>query len=179
MSNKSPANTEPYSSDTSDNRLNTSVVPKDIAMKYDFAKTKVDLYPVRAYLATCQVFTYGAEVYDVGNWHAGDGFKWSRLIASAERHLLDFKGGINYDKDSGLHVLAHMACCVAMLLEHVLTNHGEDDRAKAQLWVADGNVGDTADFLKLLTMDPVVMERAKQIKKERLAKQLEAQAVKK
>lgn len=154
--------------------MNAPTVPKDVAMKYDGHKTRVDLFPVRAYLATCQVFTYGAELYAPGNWKAGEGFQWSRLIASAERHLLDFKLRIDSDKDSTLPVLAHAMCCLAMLLEHYLTGHGIDDRDVAQILPNSDE-----DILRLLMMDPEVMAKAKKIKEERLAKQLAIQAEKK
>lgn len=154
--------------------------PKNVAMKYDGQKTRVDLFPVRSYLATCQVFTYGAELYEAGNWKAGDGFYWSRLIASAERHLLDFKLGVNQDKDSTLPVLAHAMCCISMLLEHQLTGTGKDDRGVAQILPSRlGSIGDLEDLMHLLVMDPEVMAKAKKIKAERLGKQLELQAEKK
>ena len=161
------------------NKAKKAEIPKDAAMKYDGMKTRVDLFPARAYLSTCQAFTYKGEAYAPGNWKSGDGFDWSRLIASAERHLLDFKLGINYDKDSGLPVLAHHMCCGAMLLENFLTDHGNDDRHIGQMIISGGEVGGAEDILRLLVMDPVVMRRAQEIKQERLSKQLALQQAKK
>lgn len=104
------------------------------ATKFDMGKIRCGLYPVRAYMATCEVFTYGATCpgkYSEGNWHQGEGFKWGRLIDALERHVNAFKAGIELDggpNGSGLHVLAHAQCELAMLLECVLTGHGIDDR---------------------------------------------------
>lgn len=121
--------------------------------KYDQAKVRTDLYPVRAKLSTDQVFHYGSIVYTAGNWKEGDGFDWHRLIVSAEHHIQDFKLGINYDPESSLPVLAHAACCIAMLLENFLTGHGNDDRKDTQIF---NQVGDEL----LMIMPQEVLDRA-------------------
>lgn len=105
------------------------------ATKHDANKTRFGLYPIRSLEETCKVFTWAAtdpSKYSEGNWFAGDGFSYSRLIDAAERHLNDFKKGEELDEESGFHLLAHVQCCIAMLLEHVLTGHGTDDRAVRQ-----------------------------------------------
>jgi hypothetical protein len=102
------------------------------ATKHDSGKIKLGLYPTRAFLATSEVFTYGAEKYSEGNWHQGDGFKYSRLADAAKRHILAFELGVELDDESNLHVLAHAACEIAMLLEMAITRHGLDDRAIRQ-----------------------------------------------
>ena len=101
--------------------------------KYDGTKVRTDLFPVRAKIEIDKVFHYGSIVYAVGNWKVGEGFDWSRLICSAERHLQEFKLGVDHDPESRLPVLAHLGCCVAMLLEHFLTGHGKDTRSEAQI----------------------------------------------
>lgn len=78
------------------------------------------------------VFAYGAKKYKVGNWHAGEGFAWSRLIRAAEGHADAYFNGEVLDPESGLPHLAHCVCCILMLLEHHLTGFGEDDRAVFQ-----------------------------------------------
>lgn len=113
------------------------------ATKHDRGKIMPELFPVRAYMAINEVFTYGATApgkYCVGNWKAGKGFNWSRLIGSAERHYAEFKLGLNWDLESKLSVLAHVGCCNAMLLEHFLTNHGVDDRPESQIIVGAGEM---------------------------------------
>jgi len=131
--------------------------------KYDQGKVRTDLYPVRAYIETCKTFHYGSIAYSVGNWKEGDGFDWHRLIVSAEHHLQDFKLGVNLDFESGLSVLAHAQCCIAMLLENYLTGHGNDDRAQSQI-----ALGDVDDVENLMIMPQEVIDRAlaKKIKVE-------------
>ena len=79
-----------------------------------------------------RVFEYGAKKYKVGNWHAGDGFTWSRLIRAAEGHADSHFAGEVIDPESGLEHLAHALCCILMLLEHHLTGFGSDDRSEYQ-----------------------------------------------
>lgn len=100
------------------------------ATKHDQGKPRFSLIPARALREVAKVFTYGAEKYDVGNWHNGEGFDWSRLMDASDRHGSDFRLGQNLDEESDLHHLAHRICCDMMLLEHCLTNHGKDTRAK-------------------------------------------------
>lgn len=100
--------------------------------KYDAGKPRMALIPVRAKREVARVFTYGAKKYDVGNWHAGEGFDYDRLQSASERHADDFALGMDLDPESGLHHLAHKICCDLMLLEHILTGHGTDNRAKTQ-----------------------------------------------
>lgn len=122
--------------------------------KFDDAKVKMHLFPVRALVETNKVFHYGSIVYDEGNWHAGDGFEYSRLLSSMERHYRDFQLGLNYDPESGLPVLAHLVCCATMLLETFLTDTGFDTRAKAQI------VDKDEDLSQLMVMPAEVIERA-------------------
>lgn len=125
----------------SENRRWNKAVDRTQASKDDTQKVMLSLFPVRALVETCKVFTYGAAMtprpdgskgYGVGNWHSGNGFDWQRLMDAAIGHKLAFQLGDNYDKDSGYHHLAHEMCCNAMLLEHFLTNLGDDTREKAQ-----------------------------------------------
>lgn len=100
------------------------------ATKHDYGKVQF-LYPLRALVETNKVFTFGAIKYDVGNWHSGEGFDWQRLYDSALGHIFASMLGQDVDGESGHQHLAHAQCCIAMLLEHQLTNHGHDTRSKA------------------------------------------------
>lgn len=102
------------------------------ATKFDGEKPRYALIPVRAKEAVAKVFTYGAEKYDVGNWHAGDSFDYDRLMSASERHAQAFAMGEDIDPESGFHHLAHKICCDMMLLELVLSGHGNDNRNKSQ-----------------------------------------------
>lgn len=104
------------------------------ATKHDRGKPMLSLFPRRAYIETCKVFTYGAHKYAIGNWHAGEGFDWQRLSDAGLRHHWDFLGGEDIDPESGYPHLAHEMCCNAMLLEHYLAHHGKDTRGQAQFF---------------------------------------------
>ena len=103
------------------------------ATKFDGAKVQTSLFPVRAYLETCKVFTFGGIKYSIGNWKEGDGFSYNRLMNAADRHIKEFQLGKNLDPETGACVLAHAMCCLAMLLETHLTGKGIDDRGDSQI----------------------------------------------
>lgn len=96
------------------------------AKKFDSEKPRVDLLPTRALLETSKVLAFGAEKYGENNWR--EGFKWSRLIGALLRHTFAFMRGEDVDEETGLSHMAHAACCVLFLLEHVLLGYGVDDR---------------------------------------------------
>ena len=63
------------------------------------------------------------------NWRKG--FKWTRLIAAAFRHLKAILQGEDCDNGpggSGLPHVDHLACMVAFLSSHQKLGYGEDDR---------------------------------------------------
>ena len=49
-----------------------------------------------------------------------------------KRHLVDFEEGVDFDEESGLPMLAHIACNVAFLIEHFDKGMGRDDRIKLE-----------------------------------------------
>lgn len=98
------------------------------AIKFDNEKVRLDLLSVVALERTAKVLTFGARKYDEHNWRRG--FKWSRLIAAAMRHLFAFIRGEDKDPETGLSNLDHLACCVMFLQEHEATGLGVDDRFK-------------------------------------------------
>lgn len=100
-----------------------------VAIKADEDKNRVDLLPVGPMLAIAEVLTFGAKKYADHNWRKG--FKWSRLIGAAMRHLFSFARGEDKDPETGLSHLAHLGCCVMFLLEHEQNKLGTDDRYKS------------------------------------------------
>jgi hypothetical protein len=76
-----------------------------------------------------KVLTFGSKKYGDHNWRKG--FKWSRLLGAALRHLMAFLGGEDKDPESGLSHLAHAGCCVVFLLEHEVKHKALDDRYKS------------------------------------------------
>lgn len=96
------------------------------ALNYDTGKLRLDLIPPEVTVALALAFGYGAEKYSDDNWLKG--MNWSRHIGSLERHLLDWKMGQTYDKESGNHHLSHALVRMAMLLVYELRELGNDDR---------------------------------------------------
>ena len=101
-----------------------------IAIKHDEGKVRVELLSTQAMEEIGKVLTFGANKYDDNNWRKG--FKWSRLIGAAMRHLFAWIRGEDKDKETGLSHLAHCGCCIMFLLEHELNGLGEDDRYKVK-----------------------------------------------
>jgi hypothetical protein len=59
------------------------------------------------------------------NWRKG--FKWSRLVAAAFRHLVSVAKGDMVDQESGeLHV-HHLSCMTLFMGEHITSGLGEND----------------------------------------------------
>lgn len=108
--------------------LTESEEAKEVALKFDGAKARLDLLPTAALEEVAIILGFGADKYGVNNWR--NGFAWSRLLGAALRHLFAFMRGENNDVETGRSHLAHAACCVLFLLEHVLLNYGTDDRHK-------------------------------------------------
>jgi hypothetical protein len=103
--------------------------PKNIdkvATKYDEQKLRWDLLPVRPLEEIAKVMTLGAEKYTERNWERG--FHWSRVFSSLMRHCWAWYRGETYDKETGLHHMAHAGCNILFLLEYSYTDRGIDDR---------------------------------------------------
>ena len=76
---------------------------QEAALRWDKDKLRMDLIPVRPLLDLAAVYTMGANKYADRNWEKG--MSWSRMIGSMERHWFKFKGGEDFDDESGL------CCC--------------------------------------------------------------------
>jgi hypothetical protein len=97
--------------------------------KYDEGKTRLELLPPEVMLATARVMMLGAEKYGSENYLKGTSYR--RVIGALERHVLDFKRGIDLDMESGESHLAHAICCCMMLMEIMRVGTGTDDRIKS------------------------------------------------
>lgn len=97
-------------------------------VKHDAGKPRLSLNSPVAFFKLGQVMTDGAQVYDDNNWRGG--FKWTRLVDSAQRHLSMWNAGMDKDPDSGRSNLAHCMACIMMLLEFEETHKHLDDRYK-------------------------------------------------
>ena len=99
---------------------------KGNAKRFNEGKNRLDLVPTSLVEEVGKVLTFGANKYGDNNWRSS--MKWSKCIASLERHLVAFKNGIDFDEESGLLHLSHLGCNVAFLLEYYKIYPQGDDR---------------------------------------------------
>lgn len=97
-------------------------------VKHDQEKPDMSLLSSIALVEIAKVMTFGKAKYSAHNWRGG--FKWSRVLSAAMRHLVAFIGGEDKDPETGLSHLAHCACCILFLLEFETTKKELDDRFK-------------------------------------------------
>lgn len=102
--------------------------PLNEGLKFDDNKLPLELLPTQALEEIAKVLAHGREKYAAWNW--AKGFRWSRLIGAALRHLYAWARGEDKDPESGISHLAHLGCCVVFLLQHEISGLGEDDRFK-------------------------------------------------
>ena len=73
--------------------------------KHDDSKVRVELLSPIAMTKIAEVLTFGAKKYESHNWQKG--FKWSRVLGAALRHLFSYISGEDKAPESGLSHLAH------------------------------------------------------------------------
>lgn len=96
-------------------------------IRYNQDKLRVDLVSPYAVEKMAEVLTKGCEKYPANNWRKG--LPWMKGVASSlERHLLKFKQGEDYDKESGLLHVSHIATNAMFLIEYYKTRREFDDR---------------------------------------------------
>lgn len=99
----------------------------DKAVKFDNGKPDLSLIRREAIEPIATVFQFGAAKYGRSNYLQG-GMSHNRLLAAAARHLYAYASGEDLDRESGLSHLAHLGCCVHMLLTYKELGLGTDDR---------------------------------------------------
>jgi hypothetical protein len=87
---------------------NDGKTPKHIAMKFDEHKARIELVDPLAIEGLAKVLEFGAKKYAVDNWR--NGFNYTRIIGSLERHLNAIKRGEDVDPESGLPHIDHVGC---------------------------------------------------------------------
>lgn len=97
------------------------------AVKYDQDKPRLDLLPFEALVPVGRVLAHGAQKYSPNNWRRG--MAWSRLLASALRHIFAWAAGDELDRETGESHIAHALCCLLFLMTYIVTRTGKDDRA--------------------------------------------------
>jgi hypothetical protein len=95
-------------------------------LRYNAGKIRYDLVPAFAQEQYARVLTKGAEKYAERNWELG--MKWSKVVASLERHLQAIKRGEDFDPETGLLHSAHVMCNAAFLTEYYKIYPQGDDR---------------------------------------------------
>lgn len=109
-------------------------------LKYDQEKPDLSYISLELVSSVAQVREFGAKKYSRDNWKKG--FKITRSLAAALRHIFLFLSGQTNDSESGLSHLAHAVCC----LEHAIydmTHHPEnDDRYQVLPSTSEGNNSD-------------------------------------
>lgn len=96
--------------------------------KFDSDKAPMELLSNQALVEIAKVFGHGAKKYGKFNYKAG--LSWGRVIGAAYRHLGAFNSGEDLDPESGLSHIAHLGCCVIMLLDYIKDHPELDDRYK-------------------------------------------------
>lgn len=96
----------------------------DGADKKDSGKPQLSLIPREAMEEMAAGFTYGANKYARYNFE--NGFKWSRPLDAALRHLFAMASGEFTDSESGNSHLAHALCSLA-ILAHTIKHYPESD----------------------------------------------------
>lgn len=93
-------------------------------------EARFDLMPSDALWYVARVFGKGAEKYAERNWERG--LKWGASKGALDRHLALFWAGQDFDEESGLPHLAHVAWHSLVLLAMFLRKDGEDDRSSRE-----------------------------------------------
>ncbi|WP_018692304.1 dATP/dGTP diphosphohydrolase domain-containing protein [Algicola sagamiensis] len=83
--------------------------------KHDQGKDDYWLLPYRALQEVIRVLMFGAKNHGRENWKQLDDPK-RRFFNAAQRHLTDWRVGETFDRETGLHNLAHATCCMLFIL---------------------------------------------------------------
>lgn len=102
---------------------------KEPGLRFDAGKRRWDLVPGEIEQVV-DVYTFGARKYADRNWEAG--MSWGRVFGSLLRHAWAFWRRETYDRESGLHHMAHCAWNAIALLTYSSRGVGTDDRAIIQ-----------------------------------------------
>ncbi len=109
------------------NQPQTSLNPPEIGgIKHDNGKPDLSHISLLLVEEVARVREFGAKKYSRGNWLKG--FKYTRSIAAALRHIFAFSSGENLDPESGLSHIAHAVCCLEHLLNDIKNHPLNDDR---------------------------------------------------
>lgn len=101
--------------------LETTMLQRN-GLKHDKGKPRFDLLPLGPLRELVAVLTFGAEKYAPNNWQkvpeldGREGPPRRRYYSAMMRHATAWYEGEVRDLESGLHHLAHVACCAFFLV---------------------------------------------------------------
>ena len=84
-------------------------------VKFDGAKLRWSLLPLRAVEDVVKVLEFGAQKYAPDNWMKVPNAR-ERYWDAAMRHLIEWKAGDKVDGETGISHLAHAVCCLLFML---------------------------------------------------------------
>lgn len=100
--------------------------PETGGIKHDSGKPDLSHISLTLMEEVARVREFGAKKYSRGNWLKG--FKYTRSIAAALRHIFAFSSGEDLDPESGLSHISHAICCLEHLLNDIKNHKHNDDR---------------------------------------------------
>lgn len=100
-------------------------------LRYNNGKLRYDLVQPLAHRDMVKVLTAGANKYRSRNWESG--MEWTTILASLKRHLSSIEAGEDYDKETGLLHISHLACNAHFLNAYYYIYPQGDDRPKRYL----------------------------------------------
>jgi hypothetical protein len=108
-----------------------SLLDNKTGLRYNNGKLRYDLFEPHAMNQLAKVFTAGALKYAERNWEKG--MKWSSVIASLKRHVAKFENGEDFDEESELNHMAHVAWNALALVSYSKYHPNYDDRPHTYL----------------------------------------------
>jgi hypothetical protein len=100
--------------------------PVHKGIRYNEGKLRFDLVNPKAHAEMVKVLTMGAKKYADRNWELG--MTWTSVIASLKRHTQAIERGEDFDPESGLLHVAHVACNAHFLTAYYKIYPQGDDR---------------------------------------------------
>lgn len=101
------------------------------AQRFNEGKLRMELVPTSTMRSLARVMGYGANKYAPNNWKRG--MDWSKVIGCLYRHLTAWQDGEDFDSESKLNHMDHVAANVAFLLEYIENFPQGDDRSIVKL----------------------------------------------
>lgn len=97
------------------------------SIKKDEGKPDYTMLTLEMIDLVSKVRMFGAKKYARGNFKK-TGFKYTRSLAAALRHIYAFLNGEDNDPESGLSHLGHAICCIEHLIYDTKHHPSNDDR---------------------------------------------------